>query len=159
VGPLCERTVRAEAKPAPALVVSRIRGTLELARGHDGGALAAFRTAERLADPWCPALSRPLTRIRLLQALVRLGELEQAEQVLVGLALLRHLSDKTGLMSGLSRTMAAARPWCMAGACWSLTWPARLRTAPGDFRFRVMGDQRELLGWWHRCRRRGYQTR
>ena len=51
MGPLCERTVRAEAEPAPALVVSRIRETLELARGHDGDALAVFRTAERLAGP------------------------------------------------------------------------------------------------------------
>ena len=56
MGSLCERTVRAEAKPAPALAVSCIRGTLELARGHDGDALAAFRTAERLAGPWPPCI-------------------------------------------------------------------------------------------------------
>src|ERR1700761_1850780 len=59
VGPLCECTVRPETEPAPALVVSRrIRGTLELTRGHDGDALVAIRTAERLAGPWPP---RPIS--------------------------------------------------------------------------------------------------
>ena len=81
-----ERTVRAEAEPAPALVVYYIRGLLELARGHDGDALAAFRAAERLAGHLAaPHFLVPLTRARLLQALVRLGELEQAGQVLAGL--------------------------------------------------------------------------
>jgi LuxR family maltose regulon positive regulatory protein len=84
-----ERIVRAEAEPAPALGVSYVRGTLELARGRDGDALAAFRVAERqdehLAAPHYLVHLVPLTRAWLLHALVRLGELEQAEQVLAGL--------------------------------------------------------------------------
>ncbi len=44
-----ERTVRADADPAAALSVYYVRGLLELARGRDAAALAAFRAAERLA--------------------------------------------------------------------------------------------------------------
>ena len=81
-----ERTVRAEADPAPALAVSYVRGTLELARGRDGDALAAFRAAERQAGHLvAPHYLVPLTRAMLVHALVRLGELERAEQVLGGL--------------------------------------------------------------------------
>ena len=81
-----ERTVRAEADPAPALAVCYVRGTLELARGRDGDALTAFRAAERQAGHLvAPHYLVPLTRAMLVHALVRLGELEQAEQVLGGL--------------------------------------------------------------------------
>jgi LuxR family maltose regulon positive regulatory protein len=81
-----ERTVRAEADPAPALAVCYVRGTLELARGRDGDALAAFRAAERQAGHLvAPHYLVPLTRAMLVHALVRLGELEQAEQLLGGL--------------------------------------------------------------------------
>src|SRR5260370_21729719 len=81
-----ERTVRAEADPAPALAVCYVRGTLELARGRDGDALAAFRAAERQAGHLAaPHYLVPLTRAMQVHALVRLGELEQAEQVLGGL--------------------------------------------------------------------------
>jgi LuxR family transcriptional regulator, maltose regulon positive regulatory protein len=59
---------------------------LELARGHDQQALAAFQAAERLAGRFAtPHLLLPLTRGRLLLTLVRLGETESAEQVLAGL--------------------------------------------------------------------------
>ena len=44
-----ERTIRAEAEPAAAMAVYYVRGLLELARGRDADALAAFRAAERLA--------------------------------------------------------------------------------------------------------------
>ena len=48
-----------------------------------------------------------------------------------GLALLRHLADKTGLAGGLSRALARRGYWSMTGAgCWP-TWPAQSRTAPG----------------------------
>jgi LuxR family maltose regulon positive regulatory protein len=81
-----ERTVRAEADPAPALAVCYVRGTLELARGHDADALAAFQAAERQAEHLAtPHYLVPLTRVMLVHALVRLGELEQAEEVLGGL--------------------------------------------------------------------------
>ena len=44
-----ERTLRAEAEPAAGLAVRYVRGLLELARGRDADALAAFQAAERLA--------------------------------------------------------------------------------------------------------------
>jgi LuxR family maltose regulon positive regulatory protein len=81
-----ERTIGPEAEPAAALGVCHIRGALELARGRDADALAAFRAAERLAGQLAaPHLLVPSVRAYLLHALVRLGQTEQAEQVLAGL--------------------------------------------------------------------------
>jgi LuxR family transcriptional regulator, maltose regulon positive regulatory protein len=77
-----ERTIRAEANPAVAMGCQYVRGQLELGRGRAADALAAFRAAERLAGPH--PLARPL-RAWLVHALVRLGETENGEQVLVGL--------------------------------------------------------------------------
>ena len=48
-----------------------------------------------------------------------------------GLALLRHLADKTGLTGGLAPRWPARGSWCMTGAgCW-LTWRARSPMVPG----------------------------
>jgi LuxR family transcriptional regulator, maltose regulon positive regulatory protein len=82
-----EGTVRAEADPAVALAVHHIRAQLELARGREADALAAFRAAERLARHLAApsALATPM-RALLLLALVRLGETERAEQILDGLS-------------------------------------------------------------------------
>jgi LuxR family maltose regulon positive regulatory protein len=81
-----ERTIRPEAEPAAALGVCHIRGALELARGRDADALAAFRAAERLAGHLtAPHVLVPSVRAYLLYALARLGETEHAEQVLAGL--------------------------------------------------------------------------
>ncbi len=83
-----ERTVRPEAEPAAGAGVRYVRGLLELARGHDADALAAFRAAERLSGH----LAAPhgsyfvtSTRAWLLHALVRLGDTGRAEQILGGL--------------------------------------------------------------------------
>jgi hypothetical protein len=69
-----------------ALAVHHIRAQLELARGREADALAAFRGAERLAGHLAApsALATPM-RALLLLALVRLGETERAEQVVDGL--------------------------------------------------------------------------
>ena len=81
-----ERTVRAEAEPAAAVAVVFFRGLLQLARGRDADALAAFRAAERLAGHFAaPHYLISVTRARLLLALVRLGETEHVEQALAGL--------------------------------------------------------------------------
>jgi LuxR family transcriptional regulator, maltose regulon positive regulatory protein len=82
-----ERAVQAEAEPATGLVVCYVRGLLELARGRDRQALAAFRVAERLAGHLAAPqlLVLPSTQAWLVHALVRLGETERAEQVLAGL--------------------------------------------------------------------------
>jgi LuxR family transcriptional regulator, maltose regulon positive regulatory protein len=81
-----ERTVRADAEPAVAVTVQSVRGLLELTRGRDADALAAFRAAERLARLLAaPHYLVPAARARQLQALVRLGEIELAEQALAEL--------------------------------------------------------------------------
>ncbi len=81
-----ERTLRTEVEPAAGMSLRYARGVLELARGRDAEALAAFGAAEKLAE----VLVRPHTlvtsmRSRMLQTLVRLGQTGQAEQVLAGL--------------------------------------------------------------------------
>jgi LuxR family maltose regulon positive regulatory protein len=82
-----EGIVRAEAGPADAVAVQIIRGRLEVARGRDADALAAFQAAERQ--------SRHLTALHplgtwarswRLVALTRLGEIERAEQTLAELS-------------------------------------------------------------------------
>ena len=78
-----ERTVRAETRPLVAMGIQYLRGQLELGRGRAADALAAFRAAERLAGPH--PLGRPL-RAWLVHTLVRLGETDQAEQILDGLS-------------------------------------------------------------------------
>ena len=81
-----ERTVRADAEPAVAVTVHHVRGLLELARGRDADALAAFRAAERLAGQLtAPHYLVPGARARQLQALLRLDETERAEQALAEL--------------------------------------------------------------------------
>ena len=77
-----ELSFRAEANPAAAMGGQYVRGQLELGRGRAADALAAFRAAERLAGPH--PLARPL-RAWLVHTLVRLGETQDAEQVLAGL--------------------------------------------------------------------------
>jgi LuxR family transcriptional regulator, maltose regulon positive regulatory protein len=76
-----ERTMRAEANPAVAMGGHYVRGQLELGRGRAADALAAFRAAQRLAGPH--PLAKPL-RAWLVHALARLGETDDAEQVLAG---------------------------------------------------------------------------
>jgi LuxR family transcriptional regulator, maltose regulon positive regulatory protein len=83
-----ERTVRPEAEPATAIFAHSVRGMLELTRGRDANALAACRAAERLcghlADPHGSYFVTP-TRALLLHALVRIGDITAAEQVLAAL--------------------------------------------------------------------------
>src|SRR5690242_7259927 len=81
-----ERTVRPDAEPAAGVRVHAVRGLLELARGRDADALAAFRAVERLSGLLAaPHYLVTVARAWLLLALVRLGETEQAEQALAGL--------------------------------------------------------------------------
>ena len=81
-----ERTVTAEAEPAAAVAVCYGRGVLELARGQDRDALAAFRAAEKMAgrlDTSNPVIAEART-LQML-ALVRISDVEAAEQALGGL--------------------------------------------------------------------------
>jgi LuxR family transcriptional regulator, maltose regulon positive regulatory protein len=80
-----ERTVTEDAEPAARLAVQYFRGRLELGRGRDADALAAFRAAERLAERLdAPNLLLTRARAMLLYILVRLEDTEAAEQILVG---------------------------------------------------------------------------
>jgi LuxR family maltose regulon positive regulatory protein len=64
----------------------RARGVLELARGRDADALAAFQAAERLGGRLtAPHMLLTPTRALLLHTLVRLGDVERAEQAFAGL--------------------------------------------------------------------------
>jgi LuxR family maltose regulon positive regulatory protein len=81
-----ERTLTAEAQPAAGHVIRYIRGLLELARGRDADALAAFRAAEPLARRLAaPHYTVPRARALLVHVLVRLGDTEGAEQALAEL--------------------------------------------------------------------------
>ncbi len=69
-----ERTVRPEAEPTVALLVLYGRGLVELGRGRDREALAAFQAAERMARRLAaPQGITPRMRVLLLLTLVRLG--------------------------------------------------------------------------------------
>jgi LuxR family transcriptional regulator, maltose regulon positive regulatory protein len=80
-----ERTVRAEAETVVRLLIAHVRGVLELARGQDAEALAAFRAVEPLAGRIAgPNLLVAGMRAFQVQAQVRLGQTEHAEQALAG---------------------------------------------------------------------------
>src|SRR5215469_7260488 len=80
-----ERTFAAEAEPAVGLAIRSYRGLLELARGRDADALAAFQAADRLSVRLAePNLMVLPNRSFLVRTLVRLGEAERAEQALAG---------------------------------------------------------------------------
>jgi LuxR family transcriptional regulator, maltose regulon positive regulatory protein len=80
-----ERTLRAEAQTTQRMLIAHVRGVLELARGQDAEALAAFRAVEPLAGQLAgPNLLILGMRAFQLQAQMRLGETEHAEQALAG---------------------------------------------------------------------------
>jgi LuxR family transcriptional regulator, maltose regulon positive regulatory protein len=81
-----ERVLRAETEPAAVLGMCHARGVLELAHGRDADALAAFQAAERLGERLtAPHMLLTPARSWLVYTLVRLGEVERAEQALAGL--------------------------------------------------------------------------
>jgi LuxR family maltose regulon positive regulatory protein len=82
-----ERTIKAEAEPAPRRWVHHLRGILDLARGRNAEAVAAFRSAQALARRMAaPHMLVPRSRALMLHALVRLGDIEHAEQALADLS-------------------------------------------------------------------------
>jgi len=128
-----ERTLRAEADPAVGLIIRSIRGLLELARGRDADALAAFQAAGRLAGRLAePNLIVHVNRSFLVHALVRLGETERAEQVLAGLGdqdrdlgLMRISLATLRLAQGNVRAALAALAPVLDGSA-PVPWPAWL---------------------------------
>jgi LuxR family transcriptional regulator, maltose regulon positive regulatory protein len=82
-----ERTVRAETEPATRQVVHYVRGMLELVRGRDADALAAFDAIERLASRLDkPNLVTLRARTIQLYVTIRLGDTARAEQALADLS-------------------------------------------------------------------------
>jgi LuxR family maltose regulon positive regulatory protein len=81
-----ERVLKAETEPGAVLGMHYTRGVLELARGRDADALAAFQAVERLGGRLTAphALFTP-ARAWLLHVLVRLGDVERADQAVAGL--------------------------------------------------------------------------
>jgi LuxR family maltose regulon positive regulatory protein len=97
-----ERTLPAETQPAAGIVLHQARGMLELARGRDADALAAFRAADRLAGLLVTKYPRATpTRAYIVQLLVRMGETGRAEAALAKL-------DSAERESGEMRTALAA---------------------------------------------------
>jgi LuxR family maltose regulon positive regulatory protein len=128
-----ERTLRAEADPAVGLIIRSIRGLLELARGRDADALAAFQAADRVAGRLAePNLIVHANRSFLVHALVRLGEIERAEQVLAalgdqdrGLGLMRISLAMLRLAQDNPREAIAALAPVLDGSA-PVPWPAWL---------------------------------
>jgi LuxR family maltose regulon positive regulatory protein len=99
-----ERTVTAETEPAAAVAVCYIRGALELGRGRDQEALAAFRAAERAARRLdAPHVVVPRARALRIFVLVRLGEIDLAEQFLAGLSDLDREHDEIRIVEAALR--------------------------------------------------------
>jgi LuxR family transcriptional regulator, maltose regulon positive regulatory protein len=99
-----ERTVRAETEPATRQAVQYVRGMLELARGRDADAVAAFDAVERLGDH----LDKPnllVLRARTIQlyVTVRLGDTERAERALADLSEHDRCRGETRIAAALLR--------------------------------------------------------
>jgi LuxR family transcriptional regulator, maltose regulon positive regulatory protein len=78
-----ERALRVEVQPVAGVMLYYLRGLLELARGRNQQALAAFRAGDRLTE--LLAAGHPVAaRVRAfgLKALVSLGQTRRAEQSL-----------------------------------------------------------------------------
>jgi LuxR family maltose regulon positive regulatory protein len=81
-----ERALRAEADPAEELAIRFVRGVLEVERGRDSDALAAFRAVDRLAGRLVEPTNMVVSnRALLVETLARLGETDRAEQALAEL--------------------------------------------------------------------------
>ena len=81
-----EHALRADVEPAAGILLRIVRGQLDLARGRDADALAAFLAAMPLAD--LLATPDPLVarmRARILQALIRLGDTARADSIVARL--------------------------------------------------------------------------
>jgi len=81
-----ERTVRAETEPAVATATGYVRGTIELAHGRNTAAVAASLAVERLGRLHATTTRFvPPAQAQALCALVRLGDVQGAEQALAKL--------------------------------------------------------------------------
>ncbi|HEV3292456.1 MAG TPA: LuxR C-terminal-related transcriptional regulator, partial [Streptosporangiaceae bacterium] len=143
-----ERVLRAETEPAAVLGMRYTRGTLELARGRDADALTAFQAAERLGGRLtAPHMLLTPTRALLLHTLVRLGDIERAEQALAGFSdrdrdhgEMRIAAAVLGLARNDPRAVMAAVAPVLDGSV-PVVWPAWLVEA-----FLLEAIARDALG-------------
>jgi len=102
-----EQVIRPEIQPVTAMLLHTSRGTLELARGRATDALAAYRTAERLAELVVPRhMVTTWMTAGQLHARLRLGETRQVDAVLAGLD---GEQRETGVMRIVLATLRLAR--------------------------------------------------
>jgi LuxR family maltose regulon positive regulatory protein len=127
---LAERTVTEDTEPAARLAVQYLRGRLELGRGRDADALAAFRAAERLAERLdAPNLVLARARGMLLYIQARLGDTEAAERILAGFGSqdrdrgeVRTAAAALRLAQGNPRAALAVLAPVVGGAAPALPW-------------------------------------
>jgi LuxR family maltose regulon positive regulatory protein len=80
------RTLRTEADPGAGINLHYVRGALATARGRHADALAELQAAERLAGTLVtPHFLETRIRVRILQALLRLGQTDRVEAALAAL--------------------------------------------------------------------------
>jgi LuxR family transcriptional regulator, maltose regulon positive regulatory protein len=165
-----ERTVRAETEPATRQTVHYVRGMLELARGRDADAVAAFDAVERLAD----RLDKPnllVLRARTIQlyVMVRLGDTERAQRALadlgdrdrgethIAVALLRLAQhDPHAALDALAPVLdgsASALPWAWLAYAFLLEAIARDALGDEDAAGRALERSLDLaepdgMVWW-----------
>lgn len=97
-----ERLIRAEGEPTTGTTLYFARGILEVARGRDREALAAFQAAERLAEAIVTTHTLATqARALALHTLLRMGKTKAVEQAMAGMA----QSEREG---GDMRTVVAA---------------------------------------------------
>lgn len=83
---LAERLIRAEGEPTTGTTLYFARGILEVARGRDKEALAAFQAAERLAEAIVTTHTLATqARALSLHTLVRMGKTKSVEEALGGM--------------------------------------------------------------------------
>jgi LuxR family maltose regulon positive regulatory protein len=82
-----ERTLRVDDQPVAGAGFHLGRGMLELARGRDEEALAAFRACQRVAEClFAPHMFALPARSLSLRTLVRMGQAQRVEQVFAGMS-------------------------------------------------------------------------
>ncbi len=124
-----ERAIRGDVEPATGVALHQARGILELARGRDAEALAAFQAAEGLAGTLVAAHpnSAPV-RAHMMQTLVRMGETVHAAEALVAQRETGHGDMRTAIAA---LRLAQDDPQAAAAALAPVLYGSAPATNPG----------------------------
>jgi LuxR family maltose regulon positive regulatory protein len=105
---LAGRTIRPEAEPAAGTNLYYVRWSLDMARGRYQEALTDIRAAERLASALVtPPTNAASIRARMLETLIRMGQIERADATLAGLD--EHERDSAEIRTALASLRLARR--------------------------------------------------